>query len=131
MAPGSLGKSSLALIEAIVIARNLPVLGIAPTEQTNAWYWNGEDPLEETERRIAAICRRYDIDGRELEGRLFIDSGRMNPIKFGQFSEAFDLDPQELRQWAFAQMVLSAWWTFDEMPALYNNEVAKADNWDV
>ena len=49
----------------------------------------------------------------------------------GQFSDAFDLDPYEIREWAFAQMVLSAWWTFDEMPDLYNNEVEKADIWDV
>lgn len=48
-----------------------------------------------------------------------------------QFAKAFDLDPLELRQWAFAQMVLSAWWTFDEMPDIYDNEVAKADIWDV
>lgn len=48
-----------------------------------------------------------------------------------QFSEAFDIDPLELREWAFAQMVLGAWWTFDEMPQFYNNEVAKADIWDV
>lgn len=49
----------------------------------------------------------------------------------GRFSEAFELEPGELRMWAFAQMVLSAWWTFDEMPEIYNNEVAKADIWDV
>jgi hypothetical protein len=28
-------------------------------------------------------------------------------------------------------MVLSAWWSFDEMPQFYNNIVAKADFWDV
>jgi len=48
-----------------------------------------------------------------------------------QFAAAFDFDPLELRQWAFAGMVLSAWWTFDEMPEIYNNEVVKADIWDV
>ena len=48
-----------------------------------------------------------------------------------QFSDAFDIEPPELREWAFAQMVLSAWWSFDEMPEHYNNEVAKADIWDV
>lgn len=47
------------------------------------------------------------------------------------FAAAFSLDPTELREWAFAQMVLSAWWTFDEMPKLYDNEVAKADIWGV
>lgn len=48
-----------------------------------------------------------------------------------QFSAAFDIDAFELRQWAFAQMVLSAWWMFDEMPEVYNNEIVKADIWDV
>jgi len=48
-----------------------------------------------------------------------------------QFSVAFDIGSTELRQWAFAQMVLSAWWTFDEMPGIYQNEVAKADVWDI
>jgi streptomycin 6-kinase len=48
-----------------------------------------------------------------------------------QFSEAFEVDSFELRQWAYVQMVLSAWWMFDEMPDVYNNEVAKADIWDV
>jgi streptomycin 6-kinase len=48
-----------------------------------------------------------------------------------QFSIAFDIDPTEIRQWAFAQMVLGAWWTFDEMPEMYKNEVVKADVWNV
>jgi len=48
-----------------------------------------------------------------------------------QFSKAFDMDPLEVRQWAYAQMVLSAWWSFDEMPQFYDNIVAKADIWDV
>jgi streptomycin 6-kinase len=48
-----------------------------------------------------------------------------------QFSAAFEIDPIELRQWAYAQMVLSAWWSFDEMPQFYDNTVAKADIWDV
>jgi streptomycin 6-kinase len=48
-----------------------------------------------------------------------------------QFSSAFGISEQELREWAYAQMVLSAWWMFDEMPALYDNEVVKADIWDV
>ena len=81
VAPGALGKSSLQLVEAIAIALKLPLLGIMPMEQTNVWYWNGEDPAEEIERRIAAICERYEIDGKELEGRLFTDTGRLTPIK--------------------------------------------------
>ncbi|MEO8572956.1 MAG: aminoglycoside phosphotransferase family protein [Pyrinomonadaceae bacterium] len=47
------------------------------------------------------------------------------------FASAFDIHATELMEWAFAQKVLSAWWTFDETPEMYNNEVAKADIWDV
>jgi len=47
------------------------------------------------------------------------------------FSDAFELSTADLRKWAFAQMVLSAWWTFDEMPEIYQNDVAKADVWNV
>ena len=48
-----------------------------------------------------------------------------------KFSSVFGIGANDLRRWAFAQMVLSAWWTFDEMPKLYNNEVAKADIWGI
>ncbi len=48
------------------------------------------------------------------------------------FSDAFDMSPIDLRQWAYAQMVLGAWWSFDEMPEHYNDAtVAKADIWNV
>jgi streptomycin 6-kinase len=48
-----------------------------------------------------------------------------------QFADAFGIDPNELKKWAFAQMVLSAWWIFDEMPDIYSNELALADIWRV
>ncbi|MFL6374707.1 MAG: aminoglycoside phosphotransferase family protein [Pyrinomonadaceae bacterium] len=48
-----------------------------------------------------------------------------------QFSHAFGLTETELREWAFAQMVLGAWWMFDEMPDIYDSDVAKADIWAV
>jgi streptomycin 6-kinase len=48
-----------------------------------------------------------------------------------QFAQAFEIDPFEVRQWAFAQMVLGAWWSFEDMPEFYDNAVAKADVWNV
>src|ERR1700730_15406087 len=81
VAPGGLAKTSLILVEAIAMELKRPLLGIVPTEQTNVWIWNGEEPKEELNRRIAAICQYYSIDGRELEGRLFVNSGRVDPIK--------------------------------------------------
>lgn len=48
-----------------------------------------------------------------------------------EFASAFDIDPTEIRKWAFAQMVLGAWWTFEDMPEFYDNAVAKSDVWNV
>jgi hypothetical protein len=81
VAPGGLAKTSLVLVEAIAIALKRPLLSLLPIEQTQVWIWNGEDPAEEIERRIAAICQYYEIDARTLEGRLFLNSGRVDPIK--------------------------------------------------
>lgn len=48
-----------------------------------------------------------------------------------QFADAFELGAMEIRQWAFAQMVLGAWWSFEDKPEFYDNSVAKADVWNV
>jgi hypothetical protein len=82
VAPGGVGKTTLALAEAIAMATGRDFLGEPPSGQMRVWYWNGEDPKEEIERRIAAICQLHQIDAdRELTGRLFIDSGHDAPIK--------------------------------------------------
>ncbi|WP_267358705.1 MULTISPECIES: AAA family ATPase [unclassified Methylobacterium] len=80
VAPGAVGKSSLVLVEAIAMATGKALLGVKPPQALKVWYVNLEDPLEETERRVAAICLHYGIDARELEGRLFLDSGRTAEI---------------------------------------------------
>lgn len=48
-----------------------------------------------------------------------------------QFSEAFEIEPQDLRKWAFAQIVLSAWWTFEDNGENWENELAFAKIWEV
>lgn len=80
VAPGAVGKPSLVLVEAIAMVTGRPLLGITPPRPMRVWYVNLEDPLEETERHVAAICLHYGIDARELEGRLFLDSGRTAEI---------------------------------------------------
>lgn len=80
VAPGAVGKSSLVLVEAIAMVTGRPLLGVSVPKRLRVWYWNGEDPLEEIERRVAAICLHYGIDGRELEDGLFLDSGRTSSI---------------------------------------------------
>ena len=48
-----------------------------------------------------------------------------------RFSEAFEIEPRDLRKWAFAQIVLSAWWTFEENGENWENELAFAEIWEV
>ncbi len=48
-----------------------------------------------------------------------------------QFSSAFEIPQTELRKWAYAQMVIGAWWNYSDMPDLYDGGVVKADVWNV
>ena len=78
-APG-VGKSSLAIVEALAIATGRDLLAVQPAEKTSVWYYNGEDPRDELQRRIAAATLFYAIEPSDLVGHLFIDSGRNMPI---------------------------------------------------
>jgi streptomycin 6-kinase len=48
-----------------------------------------------------------------------------------EFSDSFGLTNREIREWAFAYMVIGAWWTFDEMHEHYDTDLAEIDIWDV
>ena len=74
VAPGGYGKSSLVLVETLAIAVGLPLLGVKPDESVPAWYWNGEDPGDELDRRIISAALRHGVDRSQLEGRLFVDN---------------------------------------------------------
>ena len=81
VSPGGVGKTSLILVEAIAMCTGLDLLGTKPREAPlRVWVYNLEDPLEELERRVLAICLHYRIDPAPLQGRLFLDSGRDQPL---------------------------------------------------
>jgi streptomycin 6-kinase len=48
-----------------------------------------------------------------------------------QFSAALDIAADDLRKWAFIQMVLSAWWTFEENDERWRADLRKAEIWQV
>jgi hypothetical protein len=82
------GKSSLAMGEALSISTGLPLLGVIPDERARVWYWNGEDPAEELQRRIAAVVLHYKIDPTELAGWFFLDTGRETKIIIAEQTRA-------------------------------------------
>lgn len=80
IAPGGVGKSSLELAEALAMTTGRNLLGQDVVASLRVWHWNGEDPLEELERRIAAICAQHALGAEHLGDRLFLDSGRTMQI---------------------------------------------------
>ncbi|CAN5757862.1 N/A [soil metagenome] len=48
-----------------------------------------------------------------------------------QFSEAFNISQTDLKKWAFAQIVLSAWWTFEDGGGNWQRELGFAEFWKV
>jgi hypothetical protein len=80
IATGGVGKSSLLLVEALAMATGRDLLGVKPAQRCRVLYWCGEDDYEELERRITAACLHYEITADELNGWLFVNSGRDSPI---------------------------------------------------
>jgi hypothetical protein len=89
IAPGGVGKSTNAIVEALAMVTGLPLphrpaLRIAPGKRFRVWYVNGEDPIEETERRFQAAMLHFGIKPDDLEGKLFIDSGHDQDFVFAR-----------------------------------------------
>ena len=75
IAPGGVGKSTLAIAEAVALATGNNLLGKQTGTAKRVWLWNLEDPRDELERRIQAICQHFNISADDLDDRLFIDTG--------------------------------------------------------
>lgn len=80
ISPGGVGKSSLALVEALAMVSGKSLLGEPATDPLRVWYWNGEDPIDELQRRVMAIAVHYGLTSADFGGRLFINSGRDTEI---------------------------------------------------
>lgn len=87
IAPGGVGKSALALGQAVALASGRNFLAERVHHSVPAWVLNLEDPLEETERRLAALMRRHGIARSELEGRLFLHSGRERRVTMAAMAD--------------------------------------------
>jgi RecA-family ATPase len=96
--PGGMGKSSLVLIECIAMATARNLLGEQPTERLRVWVHNGEDPLVEIHRRVAAICLHYGIPQEELEGYLWLTSGTEFPLRVAKGYNALEINDGLVRQ---------------------------------
>lgn len=80
LAPGGVGKSSLTMVEALAMATGEPLLGVQPHGCFNVWLWNGEDPLDELQKRMTAAVMHFGLNPTGLEHCLFMNSGRTTEI---------------------------------------------------
>lgn len=76
VSPGGLGKTSNSIVEALAMASGKALTGTKPPERLRVWLFNAEDPRDEMERRIMAACIHYKLRPEDIEGYLFLDSGR-------------------------------------------------------
>lgn len=77
VAPGGVGKSALAMVEAVAIASGRELLGgDKPVEAMTVWVHNAEDDMNEMRRRLAAVLQHYGMSYADLLGNLIMTSGR-------------------------------------------------------
>jgi hypothetical protein len=79
IAPGGVGKTALEVAEVLSMVSGRPLLGDR-TPQLRVWLWSLEDPREEMVRRIQAAAKHYGLTQDDIGGRLFLDSGREQPL---------------------------------------------------
>jgi len=81
VAAGGVGKTSLKIGEAVAMAAGVDLYNKAlPEGPLRVWLYNLEDDMDELQRRIAATCQYFRIHPRQLQDRLFIDSGLDRPF---------------------------------------------------
>jgi RecA-family ATPase len=92
IASGGTGKTTLNIVDAIAMATGRNLTGEQPEERCRVWVHNGEDNLNELNRRIAAVCQHYKIPLEELEGWLFVTSGNEMPLRIAQGTSDLKID---------------------------------------
>src|SRR5262245_45628481 len=93
-----MGKSSNDMVEAIAMATARNLLGEQPEARLRVWYHNGEDPRDEIDRRLAAICQHYRIPMEELQGYLWTTSGTEFPLRVAKGYANLEIDTELVRQ---------------------------------
>ncbi|UXN70920.1 bifunctional DNA primase/polymerase [Devosia neptuniae] len=76
VAPGGLGKTANSIVDTLSMTSGRPLAGTKPKDRLRVWLFNAEDPRDELERRIMAACLHYRLKPDDINGWLFLDTGR-------------------------------------------------------
>ena len=80
VAPAGLGKTTHSYVEGTSMVCGRALFGGVDPKMLRVWIVNLEDPLEETERRLAAVRLHFGLSAEDMGDRLFVDSGRTTPM---------------------------------------------------
>ena len=126
-------KTSHTLFEAVEMAcgRNLTTRDDLPAGPLRVVHLNGEEDQDELDRRLAAICKYYDVAKEHLGERLFIKSVRNHPLRFATMErgiatlnrQALDSLQQFIEQKKIDVFMLDPWVSF--------HSVRESDNTDM
>lgn len=80
-APGGTGKTNIEILTAIAVVTGLDLLGdrYKVTKRGSVILFNGEDPLEEMQRRVEAFRIALELTPKQLHG-LYLISGQDHPL---------------------------------------------------
>lgn len=76
VAPSGLGKSSNSIVEGLAMASGRDLLNEWTAANLKVWIYNLEDPRDELQLRITAAMQHHGIHPEEIDGRLYVDTGR-------------------------------------------------------
>lgn len=128
ISPGGVGKSALKLAEALSMATGRGLLTGRDIKPLRVWYWNGEDPEEETRRRVAAACKHYGISREQIGGRLFLDSGRETKIVLAKETKGGLVIGHPVREALVAAIKANRIDVFIVDPFVSSHQVSENDN---
>lgn len=87
VAPGGTGKSALAMAIAAAIASHVEILRSHIFATGCAAVLNLEDPMDELDRRVAAIMLQHRLTEGQLRNRLYLHSGETRPVTIARLDE--------------------------------------------
>lgn len=88
VAPGGTGKSSYAMAVGVAIATGRNILNEHVFTRCNVAVFNLEDPMEELERRLAALQLRHRIPREMLDGAYFLNSGEDRRLVMAEMDDS-------------------------------------------
>jgi RecA-family ATPase len=120
---GGIGKTSMQLVEGVSVCLGRALLEEEVHEQCNVWIINGEDPLEEMQRRLAAVFIHYNIKPEEIKGKLFVDAGRELMIQFAKQTRDGILTDEDMLEHMVAEIkekniglvIIDPWVSFNDI----------------